>query len=235
VAVPDPYQQLLDTLDDLDAAFAPLSRRPLAVGGCSHCYTQADLDALGGPADRVPEDLIPLVAAEVTDHWDDFPTLYRRMTPRIVRLLATGRLHGNHGLVAARLLAAGWRGWAPVEPAALEKVWHAWWVCALHEYPGTDPITSVLETISVSTGTLVPWLDIWAGTRAEAADEHLRDAVRRWLRQGELACLYLGFYDELHATPELLPWLLNMAEGRIGAAQFSEVQHIINSYKRSKG
>ncbi len=127
--------------------------------------------------------------------------------------------------VASRLLAADWRDWAPIEQEALEKAWHAWWRSALHEYPGTDPITSVLETISVSTGTLAPWLDIWAETQTEAADKHLRDAVHRWLFRGELADLYLGFYDELHATPELLPWLLNTAEGRIGAAQFSAVEH----------
>lgn len=47
------------------------------------------------------------------------------MTPRIVRLLATDRLHVDHGLVASRLLAVGWRGWAPIEQEALENVWHA--------------------------------------------------------------------------------------------------------------
>jgi hypothetical protein len=229
VAVTDPYQQLQGALNTLDAAFAPLSELPFTVGGCTRCYSQADLDALGGPVDRVPEDLIPHVAAEVTDHWDDFPALYRRMTPRIVRRLVTGDLHADHGLIASRLLAADWRDWVPNEQEALEKVWHAWWRSALHEYPGTDPITSVLETISVSTGTLEPWLDIWAETRTESADKHLRDAVRRWLLRGELADLYLGFYDELHATPELLPWLTDTAEGRIGAAQFSEVERIMNT------
>lgn len=53
--------------------------------------------------------------------------------------------------------------------------------------------------------------------------------MHRWLLEGELADLYLGFYDELHATPELLPWILNTAQGRIGAAQFSEVERIANS------
>lgn len=103
----DPYRQLQDALDALDAAFAPLSERPFTVGGCTYCYTQADLDALSGPVDRVPEDLIPHVAAEATDHWDDFPALYRRMTPRIIRRLITGQLHVDHGLIASRLLAAG--------------------------------------------------------------------------------------------------------------------------------
>lgn len=231
----DPYQRLRDALNALDAAFAPLSEGPFTVGGCTYCYAQADLDALGGPAGQVPEDLIPHVAAEVTDHWDDFPALYRRMTPRIVRSLTMGRLHVDHGLIASRLLAADWRAWTPAEQEALEKVWRTWWRSALHEYPGTDPITSaletipVLETISVSTGTLQPWLGIWTETRTEAADRHLRDAVDWWLIEGQLADLYFGFYGELHATPELAPWLLNTAEDRIGADRFSEVKRIMNS------
>jgi len=229
VAVADPRRQLQDALNALDAAFAPLSERPFTVGGCTHCYARADLDALVGPVDRVREDLILHVAAEAVDHWDDFPALYRRMTPRIVRLLATGRLHVDHGLVASRLLAADWRGWALAEREAVENAWRAWWRSALHQYPGTSPAASVLETMSVSTGTLEPWLDVWADTRTDAADKHLRDAVHRWLRRGELADLYLGFYDELHATPELLPWLLNMARGRIGAAQFAAVQRLMHS------
>lgn len=148
----DPYQSLQAPLSALDAAFAPGSGRSFSVGGCTHCYAQADLDALGGPVDRVPEDLIPHVAAEVPDHWDDFPGLYRRMTPRIVGLLATGGLHVDHGLIASRLLAASWRDWAPTDQEALEKVWHAWWRSALRDYPGTSPVASVLETISVSNG-----------------------------------------------------------------------------------
>jgi hypothetical protein len=228
-AVTDPHQRLLDTLDALDAAFLRRCERSFAVGGCTHCYSQADLDALGGPADLVPEDLISHVAGEVPDHWDDFSALYHRMTPRIVRLLVTGQLHVDHGLIASRLLAADWRNWQAIEQEMLERTWHAWWRSALHEYPGTDPITSVMETISVSTGTLEPWLDIWTESRTQVADKHLRDAVQGWIVRGELADLYLGFYDELHATPELLPWLLTTAEGRIDAAYLSEVERISNS------
>jgi hypothetical protein len=224
--VTDPYRRLQDALDALDAAYAPLSERPFTAGGCTHCYTQADLDALSGPVDRVPQDLIPHVAAEATDHWDDFPAVYRRMTPRIIRRLVTGQLHVDHGLIASRLLAAGWRDWAPAERDALEQVWHAWWRSALHEYPGIEPVTEVLETISVSTGTLAPWLAIWAETPTEAADRHLRDALDKWLFEGQLADLRLGFYDELHATPELLPSLLSMRQNRIDTAQLLEVESI---------
>ncbi|GAA1139219.1 hypothetical protein F4556_006968 [Kitasatospora gansuensis] len=222
----DPSQQLLNALDALDAAFAPHSEQPFTVGGCTYCYSDTDLEVLAGPADQVPADLISAVAAEATDHWDDFPALYRRMTPRIVRLLATGRVHVDHGLVASRLLAADWRAWTAPEQETLERVWHAWWRSALHEYPGSERVTGVLETISVSTGSLTPWLAVWAETRTEAADRHLSDALDHWLFERRLADLRFGFYNELDATPELLPWLLSLEESRIGAAQLFEVERI---------
>ncbi|WP_328957763.1 hypothetical protein [Kitasatospora purpeofusca] len=224
-----PSQQLRTALDALDAAFAPLSESPITVGGCTYCYTDTDLEALAGPAHTVPEDLISSVADEVTDHWDDFAALYRRLTARIVRLLTTGRLHVDHGLVASRLLAAGCRDWTPREQQALGHVWGAWWRSALHEYPGTDRATGVLETISVCTGSLSPWLAVWAETRTEAADRHFEDALDDWLAVRGLADLRLGFYNELSAGPELLAWLLSLEEGRIGAAQLFEVERIAYS------
>ncbi|GAA2840239.1 hypothetical protein GCM10010441_75720 [Kitasatospora paracochleata] len=131
-----------------------------------------------------------------------------------------------HGLVASRLLAADWRHWPAPERDALEGVWRAWWQSALHHHPAGQHITDVLETVSVGTGALAPWLAIWSATRTETADRHLADALDSWLRWGELADLHLGFYNELHATPELLPWLLSLENGRIHAAQLVEIEHI---------
>ncbi|AUG81198.1 hypothetical protein CFP65_6548 [Kitasatospora sp. MMS16-BH015] len=229
-----PPQRLLLALDALDSAFAPLLAEPSpTVGGCTHCYADADLAALAGPAQVVPDRLISSVARMSVDHWDDFASLYRRMTPRIVRLLATGRLHLDHGLIASRLLAAHWREWPAPERQALEQVWDDWWRSTLHAYPATDPATAVLETVAVSTGILTPWLAIWAETRTEAADRHLDDALDHWIghwpEERRLAGLRLGFYDELLVGPELVDWLLSLDEGRIGAAQLFEVERIAYS------
>jgi hypothetical protein len=218
--------RLQDALDALDAAFAPFSARPFTLSGCTYCYAPADMAALAGPVDRVSEDLISSVAAKEAGHWDDFSGLYRRMTPRIVRLLATGRLHVDHGLVASQLVKAGWRDWTTPERKALESVWHAWWRSALHEYPGTEPVTGVLEAISVSTGTLLPGLAVWAGTRTEAADRHLRDTLDGWLFEAKLDDLRFGFYGEFHATPDLPAWLLSLEDGRMDAARLAEVERI---------
>ncbi|MGW6912888.1 hypothetical protein ACWGB8_03540 [Kitasatospora sp. NPDC054939] len=63
----------------------------------------------------------------------------------------------------------------------------------MHDYPGTDRVTGILEAISVSTGSLSPWLAVWAETRTEAADRHLGDALDDWLAGRGLADLRLGF------------------------------------------
>ncbi|MEV6979117.1 hypothetical protein [Kitasatospora sp. NPDC093806] len=222
----DPHSRLRDALDALDAAFASVVSAPITVGGCTYCYAESDLAALAGPVERVPEGLLASVAAKSSDHWEDFPALYRRMTPRIVRLLVTDRLHVDHGLIASRLLAAGWQDWPASQRGALEQVWHAWWRSALHEYPGTAYVLGVLETVAVSTGALAPWLTAWAGARTEAADRHLDDALDDWLFEGQLGGLWLGFYRELDAGAELLPWLLSLEADRIGAARRAAVEQI---------
>ncbi|MFD9791386.1 hypothetical protein ACFWXK_10585 [Streptomyces sp. NPDC059070] len=223
----DPQQQFQEALHVLDAAFATPAVPFFSVGGCTHCYSAADLEALAGPVHQVPEDLLYSIAHKNPDHWDDFPGLYRRLTPRIVRLLTADRL--DHALVASRLLAADWRSWPLPERTALEGVWHAWWRAALHSHPAIGHISDILGTLAVTTGTPAPWLAVWAETRIEASDLHLSDALEHWLFQGELADLRLGFYDELHATPALLPWLLSLQDGRIGAAQLIEVERIAYS------
>ncbi|MFD5425193.1 hypothetical protein [Streptomyces sp. NPDC127084] len=220
----DPHQRLQDALDVLDATFAPLAESPVRVGGCTYCYPEADLETLAGPVHEVPDQLVSSFAHETPDHWDDFRGLYRRLAPRIIRLLIADEL--DHSLVASRLRAAGWRDWPTPERTAMEETWHAWWRSVLHTHPSTGHITDVLETLSVTAGSLAPWLAIWAESRTETADLHLGDALDHWLIEGELADLHLGFYEETHATPELLPWLLSLEDGRLGAAQLREVERI---------
>ncbi|MFE3770050.1 hypothetical protein [Streptomyces sp. NPDC059122] len=223
----DPHQQLQDALDALDAAFAPRTELPVSVGGCTCCYGREALEALAGPVHRIPDNLIPCVAHEVPSHWDDFPGLYRKLAPRIVRLLIADQL--LHKSVASQFLAARWREWTATERTALENVWQAWWRSFLHSHPGTGDVTRVIETLATITGTLAPWLAIWARTRTRAADLHLGDALDRWLIEDELADLHFGFYNEVHATPELLSWLLSLEDGRIDAAQLMGIERIAYS------
>lgn len=213
-------QQLATALDALDRAFA--SEEPFPVTGCTYCYGDQDLAELSGPLDSIADDLLCAVAAEVPSHWDDFPRLYRRLTPPIIRRVVTGRLHVDENLIASRLLAAGWTTWDAPLTSALHEVWAAWWQATLHTCPGPVSIRETLSLITVATGTLRPWLDIWTETRTETADAQLADFIDDVLVEYEITELHMGFYDEYDASVELLGWLLTDVRHRAGDARLDE-------------
>ncbi|MEV5376007.1 hypothetical protein AB0L26_08520 [Streptomyces nondiastaticus] len=198
--------QLVTALDALDRAFA--SEEPFSVTGCSFCYTEQDFVSLSGPLHLIPDDLVSLAAGEVPDHWGDFPRLYRRLAPRIIRSVFTGQSTVDEELIASRLVQAGWTTWDAALAGALRDVWSAWWQATLHSYPSPVPIRKTLGLITVATNSLSPWLDQWATTRTPAADAHLADLIDDVTFEAEITDLHMGFLGEYHATPELLRWLL---------------------------
>ncbi|MEV0241708.1 hypothetical protein AB0I06_17510 [Streptomyces sp. NPDC050674] len=205
-------RQLITALDALDRAFA--SEEPFPVSGCTYCYADQDLLELSGPLGLISDDLVSAVAAEVPDHWDDFPRLYRRLTPRIIRAVVTDRLHVDEDLVASRLVQAQWTTWNEPLTRALGEVWSAWWRTTLHIHPGPVSIRKVLSLVTVATGTLRPWLDTWTAIRTPAADAQLADLIDDVMVEYEITDLRMGFYDEYRASPELLDWLLTDARTR---------------------
>jgi len=81
----------------------------------------------------------------------------------------------------------------------------------------------VLTVVTVATGGIAPWLATWAGTRTPDARAHLADLVDDVLFDYQISDLHLGFYNEYAATDELLPWLLSLEPGRLGAAHAEEL------------
>ncbi|MEU3937593.1 hypothetical protein AB0E85_37020 [Streptomyces sp. NPDC029044] len=213
-------QQLATALDVLDRAFA--SQTPFPVTGCTYCYGDEDLAELSGPLDLISDDLLCAVAAEVPSHWDDFPRLYRRLAPRIIRSAVTGRLHVDENLIASRLVEAEWTTWDAPLTGALHDVWAAWWRATLHSRPGPVSVRQTLSLVTVATGALRPWLDIWTATRTEAADAQLADFVDDVLVEYEITELHMGFYDEYDASAELLSWLLTEVRDRVDDARLDE-------------
>ncbi|WP_225077444.1 MULTISPECIES: hypothetical protein [unclassified Streptomyces] len=204
-------------LDALDHAFA--SEEPFPTTGCTYCYAEQDLTDLSGPVHLIPDDLVSSAAAEVPSHWDDFPRLYRRLVPRIVRSTVTGQLHVDEELIASRLVEAGWTTWEAPFVSALRDVWSAWWDATLHTHPSPVFIRETLGLISVATNSLRPWLNIWTATHHPAADAHLADLVDNVMFEYEISDLRMGFYGEYHATPELLSWLLTDVRDRANDAR----------------
>ncbi|MEU0812446.1 hypothetical protein [Streptomyces sp. NPDC005970] len=213
-------QQLTTALDALDRAFA--GEEPFPVQGCTYCYGEQDLAELSGPLHLISDDMVTSVAMEVPSHWDDFPRLFRRLTPRIIRPVVTGQFHVDENLIASRLLEAGWTTWDAPLADALRDVWSAWWRTTLHTHPSPVSVRETLSLITVATDTLRPWLDLWTATRTPAADAHLADLVDDVMFEFEITDLHMGFYDEYHATPELLDWLLTDARDRVDDARLDE-------------
>ncbi|MFJ4240454.1 hypothetical protein ACIP17_07585 [Streptomyces iakyrus] len=214
------HQQLETALDALDCAFA--SEKPFPVIGCTYCYGDEGLAELSGPLDLISDDLLCSVAAKVPSHWGDFPRLYRRLTPRIIRSAVTGRLHVDENLIASHLVAAEWTTWDAPLAGALHDVWAAWWRATLHSRPGPVSVRQTLSLITVATGALRPWLDIWTATRTDAADAQLAHFIDDVLVEYEITELHMGFYDEYDASAELLSWLLTEMRVRADDARLDE-------------
>ncbi|WP_411094071.1 hypothetical protein [Streptomyces sp. 021-3] len=219
-------QQLTAALDALDLAFA--DEEPFTAGGCTYCYGEENFAELSGPPHLVSEDMVSTVAFEVPDHWDDFPRLYRRLTPRILRAAATDTLHVDVEVIPSRLLRAAWTTWPPAQAAALRDFWPTWWRATLHTHPGAAPISAreVLSVITVATGTLRPWLDIWTSIWTASADAHLAEFVDDVLVESEITDLEMGFYGEYHATAELMDWLLTDIRDRVHEPRLDDPDHL---------
>lgn len=210
-------QPLPTVLDALDRAFA--SEEPFRVTGCLYCYGEQGLSQLSGPLRRISDDLVSSVAAETPGHWDDFPRLYRRLVPRIIRPVVTGLSGIDEELVASRLVQAGWTTWDAPLTEALRDVWDAWWQTALRTHPGPVPIRTALAVVTVATGGLSPWLDTWTGIRTTAADAQLTDLIDDVMSESDVTDLSMGFYGEYHATAELVDWLLTDVRDRVAGAR----------------
>ncbi|MFF8698031.1 hypothetical protein ACWEO9_11430 [Streptomyces albidoflavus] len=219
-------QQLTAALDALDLAFA--DEEPFTAGGCTYCYGEENFAELSGPPHLVSEDMVSAIAFEVPDHWDDFPRLYRRLTPRILRAAATDTLHVDVEVIPSRLLRAAWTTWPPAQAAALRDFWPTWWRATLHTHPDAAPISAreVLSVITVATGTLRPWLDIWTSIWTASADAHLAEFVDDVLVESEITDLEMGFYGEYHATAELMDWLLTDIRDRVHEPRLDDPDHL---------
>ncbi|WP_143446645.1 hypothetical protein [Kibdelosporangium aridum] len=56
---------------DLGTVFAGVPRVGGRVDGCTYCYSESDLELLGGDPADVPDSLVSSFAREVIDHWSE--------------------------------------------------------------------------------------------------------------------------------------------------------------------
>ncbi|MGE9695038.1 hypothetical protein [Streptomyces sp. NRRL F-5630] len=206
---------LLSALDALDSAFAAEPAFP--VTGCTYCWADEHFAELSGPLAAISEETILGAAMEVSDHWSDFPRLYRRLTPLFVRRAVLGGEHGVPAdVVACRLRQAGCLEWAPGLTDALWAVGVAWWRAVLHGEAGDACTEEVLSVLTVASGTVRPWLGIWAATRTPCADALLAQYIDHL--PYSLSDLGDGWWDGPRHDPrrEVAAWLLRDVRDRLG-------------------
>lgn len=201
-------------VEELELVLAELARLfdapPVALDACSRCYTEEDVRALTGPVDQVPADLVSSVAANPFDHWADPIGLYRRLTPRIIGMLARDELHVDPALIAHRFLEAGFSStWSTEERYAVIAAGELWWDHAMRIYPSPTPVTDMLEFVVPISGHLGPWLASWQAQPAGPADRHLLQLCRYWLPELHDGTLELGWYGGWDIAAELTRWLLD--------------------------
>ncbi|NJA60354.1 hypothetical protein [Streptomyces sp. NEAU-H3] len=232
-----PYRHaLLSALDALDAAFA--AEPALPVTGCAYCWGEEYFAELSGPLDALSEETILGVAMEVSDHWNDFPRLYRRLTPLLVRRAVLGGEHGVPAdVVASRLREAGCLEWAPGLTDALRAVGAAWWRAVLHGEVrgagGNPDAGEALGVLTVASGTVRPWLGIWAATRTPYADALLAEYIAQLpYSVGDLGDGWWDGDPRHDPRREVAAWLLRDVRDRLDGLTPDDVM-VLNEVRRT--
>lgn len=193
---------------DLSRVFAGVPRVG-AVEGCTYCYSQSNLDLLGGNPALVPDDLVGCFAREVTGHWSEeqYGLLWRGLAPRILSVLeAEPDEQLLHGLTFARFAE-----WPDVEQTAVRDTLRAMVVRAVTG--GKTP--TVVEELVLAAANIdqdvTPWLnylDTLSGADADAGIAGLAQYWAGFLSGGDKP--RLRWYSEDPAAP-IRDWLYSDA------------------------
>jgi hypothetical protein len=145
------------------------------VEGCTRCYLQPELDLLGGDPRLVPDDLVGGFAEEVQDHWtsQQYGPLWRRLAPRIIRLLVVQQPGVDAGLLLRGLgpYGAGFTDWPAQQKSAILDVLGAVLDVALIDGRPPEAVLDRLGAVSHIGHDVTPWtrrLDTLTGPHAEA-------------------------------------------------------------------
>jgi hypothetical protein len=183
---------------------------------CGYCYAEADAVALSGVVGGVAADLVPRVAAEVSDHFGDFANLYRKLTPRIMALLVYDELHVAEELIAERIAEAGcWETWADEERDAMLDVCAAWWEATLKEYTRRPPAYVVLSFLATTPVPFRYWFEVWNAQPPGPADLHALELCQWWAPELVGTELTVGWSREINVTADVKRWILEDAKPRL--------------------
>jgi hypothetical protein len=201
-------------------AFADVPRLG-RVAGCLNCFGEDELTLLGGDLDLVPDDLVRRFAYKWTNHWSaaQYGILWRRLTPRILRLLIDDPSM-ERGLLLRGLgsAEAEFGGWPVAQRVALLDALAAVLEVAVTRWsPGA--ILELLDGLGHVHHDVAPWLVHIQGMSGPAAEAGSVRLVCSWavdvLWGEEPFC----WSDPANSTLALRNWLCSPA-----------VQHLVDNF-----
>lgn len=215
------HVRLAAALARLERAFGPRRDRIAPMHACGHCFNPGDLRVMAGPVDEIPDRLFARAVWKWDTTMDADVAFWRRLTPRILRLLAAGCLHIDATLVARKFNQAAWRDWPEDERSVVAEFCEAWFEAALTEPEGPAAV-EVLPFVAILYGDVARWLAVWSATPGRRADRQLAEPAGWWLPDLLGGALDLSFSGELpDVAAEMTAWLLDQAPTRIHEGDLS--------------
>jgi hypothetical protein len=186
--VSDPSAMWCAALAEVDQAFASPPRLDRPVSGCTHCFLESELIALGGDSAAVSDDLLGEFMRKEVAHWDadQYAVLWRRFLPRA--LCSWGPGGASDGTTLAlklgRLGSSGARltQWPMAERAAVERAFGVLLGVGVIDGRPVWDITDLIEGISHATGGLERWLGHVAALRGPGSDAGVVRLVLGWAK-----------------------------------------------------
>jgi hypothetical protein len=181
-------QRRPDHLVDLavDRAYAAFERHHLGpvMAAWRLDVTPTDVAALAGPVAEVAPEAIDRWLPHAVTTWGR-PEDVRALTPRVLELLARGRLTTFPEVLFGKLRLAGVSTWTVEEQAAVEDLVTAVWLAGLIRHPAATgvPAWRLLVGLAELGDELSPFLDDWllmltsGAPEAATARLHLHDLV----------------------------------------------------------
>jgi hypothetical protein len=145
------------------------------IDGCARCFDDDELAILDGDTDLVPDSLVCRFAQKDTYHWEpeQYQQLWRRLAPRIIRLLVSPEPGTDPGLLLRGLgpARAGFSDWPASQRSAMINVLGAALDVALTDGRTPHDVLDLLGAASQVDEDVTPWtarIDTLTGPRADA-------------------------------------------------------------------
>ncbi|GGU62998.1 hypothetical protein [Lentzea flava] len=175
--------------------------------GCLYCWTQAELDALDGDPELVPDEIVRQFARETPDHFDrdEYELAWRRLAHRIVQVLE----REPDSMYTSGLEQAGWTGWPEDERAAFRALVTGVVVRAAEDEERWPSLDDLIQAAAQLDQNMNPWLRL-VESFPDGAFAHMAEYWSRDLLHSSNYGTWL-FWKDPAAGEQIEDWLLTTA------------------------